>query len=67
MGYRFDRGKLLTSVGLEMLDILGNPKKTLERLARRFRRKVSSGLLGAMKRDSGMTKRSNRLKEDVHA
>ena len=67
MGYRFDRGKLLTSVGLEMLDILGNPKKTLERLTRRFRRKVGSGLPGGVIRDSGMTKRSNRLKEDVHA
>jgi len=50
-----------------MLDILGNPKKTLERLTRRFRRKVGSGLPGGVIRDSGMTKRSNRLKEDVHA
>jgi glycosyltransferase involved in cell wall biosynthesis len=68
MGYGFSRAKLLTRVGLEIFDILGNPKKTLERLGRRIRRvKGTTPLLSAVKRHDGMNRESGGLKEDVHA
>lgn len=37
LGYSFSWGRLLAVLSLEVLDILGNPKKTLERAARKGR------------------------------
>src|SRR5437016_6724903 len=42
LGYPYSRTKLLKVVFLEVLDILGNPKKTLERTARKIMRVVQS-------------------------
>jgi len=42
LGYPYSRTRLLKVVFLEVLDILGNPKKTLERTARRIKRVVQS-------------------------
>lgn len=43
MGYTFSRTKLFVVLGLEVLDILGNPKQTFERLTRKIRPVVRRG------------------------
>jgi glycosyltransferase involved in cell wall biosynthesis len=43
LGYPYSWTKVLKVLFLEVLDILGNPKKTLERVARRMMRLVSRG------------------------
>ena len=68
MGYGFSGAKLLTAVGVELMDIVGNPKKTLEGLARRIRRVIGAAPQArAVKRHDGISKASNRIEEDVHA
>jgi glycosyltransferase involved in cell wall biosynthesis len=68
MGYGFSRGKLLSAVGSELLEIVGNPKKTFEGVAHRIRRVMGSpGQVGAVKRDSGINKQARRIEKDVHA
>jgi hypothetical protein len=42
LGYPYSWTKLVKVMFLEVLDILGNPKKTLERTARRIMRIVQS-------------------------
>ncbi len=42
LGYPYSRTRLLKVVFLEVLDILGNPKKTLERTARKIMKVVQS-------------------------
>ena len=70
MGHPFSWAKLLAVLGLEVLDILGNPKNTLERLARRIRRFVREGTapqVYAVKLYDGMNKGSSRIEGDWHA
>ena len=70
IGYAFSRAKLLAVLGLEVLDILGNPKNTLERMARRIRRFVREGTapeVCAVKLHDGMNKGSSRIEENRHA
>jgi glycosyltransferase involved in cell wall biosynthesis len=68
MGYGFSRAKLLTGIASEIVDILGNPKKTLEGLGRRIRRIISTNSQArAVKSHERMHKESGPVEEDLHA
>ncbi len=68
MGHGFSRAKLLAGVASEIIDVLGNPKKTLEGLGRRIRRGLSTNAQArSVKRHDRRPKEPARVEEDLHA
>jgi hypothetical protein len=67
IGCDFSVAKLLSSIGSEFLNILGNPKKTVEGLARKIRRRIGRGRRVDAKYHKQTAKESARIEEDAHA